>query len=71
MPGNGNCKPGTLVDTGITSPYYRDFFLQTHNGIKGTTIPAHYFVIKDEIGLPDDKLQTFVSDDTLHLTKCT
>ncbi|OCL01023.1 uncharacterized protein K441DRAFT_530812, partial [Cenococcum geophilum 1.58] len=30
---NLNCLPGTLVETGVMSPYYMDFFLQSHNGL--------------------------------------
>jgi eukaryotic translation initiation factor 2C len=41
--GNANCKPGTYVDRVVTSPYYDDFYLQSHSGIKGTARPTHYF----------------------------
>jgi eukaryotic translation initiation factor 2C len=61
MPKNGNCKTGTLVDTAITSPYYSDFYLQSHNGIKGTARPAHYFPLVNEMGLSEMAMQTFVS----------
>jgi eukaryotic translation initiation factor 2C len=55
---NGNCVPGTLVDRVVTSPpHYFDFFLQSHHGLKGTTIPTHYVVIANEIGLGDRELQ--------------
>jgi eukaryotic translation initiation factor 2C len=64
MPGNGNCPPGTLVDTAITSPYYQDFYLQSHNAIKGTAHPAHYFVLVNEMGLSETNIQDFVSTDT-------
>jgi eukaryotic translation initiation factor 2C len=40
---NGNCVPGTMVDSGITSPYFSDFYLQSHHGLQGTAIPTHYF----------------------------
>jgi eukaryotic translation initiation factor 2C len=43
QPNNLNCHPGTLVDTCVTSPYFRDFYLQSHSAIKGTAKPAHYF----------------------------
>ncbi|KAL1799385.1 hypothetical protein ACET3X_003422 [Alternaria dauci] len=43
-----NCKPGTVVDTSVTSPYFKEFFLQSHSGLQGTTKPAHYFVIQDD-----------------------
>jgi eukaryotic translation initiation factor 2C len=61
MPKNGNCKPGTLIDTAITSPYYLDFYLQSHNGLKGTAKSAHYFLLVNEMGLSDTAIQSFVS----------
>lgn len=64
--GQNNCKPGTLVEQSVTSPYFTDFYLQSHNGIKGTAKPAHYFVLvnKMEIGVSD--LQHLVSALSLH-----
>lgn len=59
---NGNCRPGTLVDTVVTSPYYSDFYLQSHDGIKGTAKSAHYFLLANEMKLRDTELQEFVSD---------
>ncbi|KAI4671213.1 uncharacterized protein J4E88_009246 [Alternaria novae-zelandiae] len=46
--GNNNCNPGTYVDRTVTSPYFRDFYLQSHSGIKGTARPTHYFVLRDD-----------------------
>lgn len=53
--GNYNTKPGTTVDRLVTSPYYQDFFLQSHSGIKGTVKPIHYFVLED--GIPNFALE--------------
>ncbi|KAJ4409290.1 hypothetical protein N0V91_002646 [Didymella pomorum] len=39
------------------SPYYSDFCLQSHNGIKGTTRPRHYFVLRNEIEASTAALQ--------------
>lgn len=64
--GNGNCMPGTLVDTVVTSPYFQDFFLQSHDGIKGTAKPAHYFTLVNEMGLKETDLQEFVSSFQLY-----
>ncbi|EAT81960.2 hypothetical protein SNOG_10566 [Parastagonospora nodorum SN15] len=56
--GNENTLPGTFVDRLVTSPYYQDFYLQSHSGIKGTVKPTHYFVLEAEIpGLTLDKLR--------------
>ncbi|KAF1849347.1 Piwi-domain-containing protein [Cucurbitaria berberidis CBS 394.84] len=59
MSKNGNCKPGTLVDTVVTSPYFQDFYLQSHDGLKGTAKPAHYFVLENEMGKTEKELQEF------------
>ncbi|KAF2030411.1 Piwi-domain-containing protein, partial [Setomelanomma holmii] len=44
-----NCKPGTLVHTTVTSPYFKEFFLQSHAGLVGTAKPAHYFVVQNDV----------------------
>ncbi|KAG9194153.1 hypothetical protein G6011_04188 [Alternaria panax] len=54
---NGNCKPGLLVDSAITSPYYTDFYLQSHNGIKGTARSAHYTVIRNDMVMTTTELE--------------
>ena len=32
---NGNPRPGTIVDRGVTSVYDYDFYLQAHAGLQG------------------------------------
>jgi len=64
--GQDNCKPGTLVDQSVTSPYFTDFYLQSHNGIKGTAKPAHYFVLVNEMEIGVSDLQHLVSASSLH-----
>jgi len=54
---NGNPRPGTVVDRGVTSVYNFDFFLQAHGGLQGTTRPTHYYVVHDDIGFGADDLQ--------------
>ena len=54
---SGNCPPGTVVDSGITSPYYLDFYLQSHNILKGSAKPARYFVLEDGMGFTSKELQ--------------
>lgn len=56
-----NCGPGTTVDNVVTSPYYQDFYLQSHSALKGTARPAHYFVIENESNEPVQKLRKMVS----------
>ena len=58
---NGNTKNGTVVDRGVTMENGWDFFLQAHHCLKGTAKPAHYVVIRDEIGLGADVLEQMVS----------
>lgn len=44
-----NCKPGTVVDRGVTQARSWEFFLQAHHCLQGTARPAHYVVLHDEI----------------------
>lgn len=56
----GNCLPGTVVDRGVTGERLFDFFLVAHQGLQGTSKPAHYVVIKDDNKLGADQLQKLV-----------
>jgi len=58
---NGNPKPGTIVDRGITAIYEYDFFLQAHGGLQGTTRPTHYYVVCNEMDLNADDLQSLTN----------
>jgi eukaryotic translation initiation factor 2C len=49
--GNGNCPPGTQVESVVTSPFFMDFYLQSHAAIKGTAKPCHYFVLRNDMQL--------------------
>lgn len=55
-----NVDPGTVVDSGITHPTNFDFYLCSHYGIKGTSKPCHYYVLRDQIGFGSDELQTLI-----------
>jgi hypothetical protein len=33
---NGNRRPGIVIDSSITSSYFQDFYLESHNGLKRT-----------------------------------
>ncbi|KAF2670412.1 Piwi-domain-containing protein [Microthyrium microscopicum] len=46
---NGNCRPGTVVDRGITDARAWDFYLQPHSALQGTARPAHYMILCDEV----------------------
>jgi eukaryotic translation initiation factor 2C len=54
---SGNCVPGTVIDSHIVHPFEYNFILQSHAGIQGTSRPAIYHVIYDEIKMHPDKLQ--------------
>ncbi|KAL0948418.1 hypothetical protein HGRIS_010999 [Hohenbuehelia grisea] len=54
---DGNPRPGTVVDRGVTAVYHFDFFLQAHGGLQGTTRPTHYYVVHDEMSFTADQLQ--------------
>lgn len=57
----GNCRVGTLVDRGVTSPWFIDFYLQSHHALQGTARPAYYMVLANEMEMPELVLQNFVS----------
>lgn len=57
----GNPKPGTVVDRGVTGEKLFDFFLLAHQGLQGTSKPAHYVVLKDDNKFGADQLQILVS----------
>ncbi|GBE83588.1 hypothetical protein SCP_0506430 [Sparassis crispa] len=68
---DGNPKPGTVVDRGITAVYEFDFFLQAHGGLQGTTKPTHYYVVHDEIGFSADQLQGLTNDVSFMFARAT
>lgn len=53
---NGNIRPGTCVDTGITSKYEFDFYLNSHAGIQGDclrlTLLLDSSAVQERINLP-------------------
>ncbi|EGN97699.1 hypothetical protein SERLA73DRAFT_169952 [Serpula lacrymans var. lacrymans S7.3] len=54
---NGNTRPGTVVDKGITAVFDFDFYLQAHAGLQGSVKATHYTVIYDENRLGADEVQ--------------
>ncbi|KAF8632134.1 hypothetical protein AX15_002028 [Amanita polypyramis BW_CC] len=54
---NGNTRPGTVIDRGITSVFDFDFYLQAHAGLQGTVKMTHYTVIYDETRFGPDEIQ--------------
>ncbi|KIM35193.1 hypothetical protein M413DRAFT_14667 [Hebeloma cylindrosporum] len=47
-PHKGNCPPGSVINSEITHPNIRDFYLQSHGAIQGTSRSSHYIVLKDD-----------------------
>ncbi len=54
---NGNTRPGTVVNKGVTSVLDLSFYLQAHAGLQGTVKPTHYVRIYDESQLTADTVQ--------------
>ncbi|KAL6566896.1 argonaute 5 [Orobanche minor] len=68
---SGNILPGTVVDTKICHPHEFDFYLCSHAGIQGTSRPAHYHVLFDEIGFTADQLQILTNCLCYTYARCT
>ncbi|KDP30816.1 hypothetical protein JCGZ_13759 [Jatropha curcas] len=58
--GPENVPAGTVVDTKIVHPRNYDFYMCAHAGMIGTSRPAHYHVLLDEIGFSADDLQNLI-----------
>ena len=60
---SGNPRVGTVVDRVVTGNVPWDFYLQSHPGTpeSGTVCPAHYVVLKNEVGFSADGVQQLVS----------
>ncbi|ODV82738.1 hypothetical protein CANARDRAFT_25652 [[Candida] arabinofermentans NRRL YB-2248] len=52
-----NIIPGSIVDKGITSVKYYDFYLQSQMALQGTAVPGHYYVLYDENKFKPDEIQ--------------
>lgn len=55
-----NVPAGTVVDTKIVHPRNYDFYMCSQAGLIGTSRPAHYHVLLDEIGFSPDELQNLI-----------
>ncbi|GAA5908466.1 hypothetical protein JCM6882_001274, partial [Rhodosporidiobolus microsporus] len=53
----GNVKSGTIVDTGVVSPFHFDWYCQAHASLLGTGRSAHYTVLVDDAEFTADQLQ--------------
>ncbi|GJZ77694.1 protein argonaute 7 [Tanacetum coccineum] len=66
-----NIPPGTVVDSVITHPKEFDFYLCSHWGVKGTSRPTHYHVLRDENEFTSDEFQKLVYNLCFTYVKCT
>ncbi|CAH1444767.1 unnamed protein product [Lactuca virosa] len=55
-----NVPSGTVVDSKIVHPRNYDFYMCAQSGMIGTSRPAHYHVLLDEIGFSPDHLQNLI-----------
>jgi hypothetical protein len=69
--GKGNVFPGTVVDRGIVSGGICNFYMNSHAGIQGTNMPAHYSVLLDENNLSMDELQVLAWNLCHSYQRCT
>ncbi|KAF2096831.1 Piwi-domain-containing protein [Rhizodiscina lignyota] len=68
---NGNPKPGTLVETGVTHPYEFDFYLCSHAAIKGTARPMHYYCLLNEAGMSPEEIQQMLYEHCYQYARAT
>ncbi|EON65194.1 hypothetical protein W97_04431 [Coniosporium apollinis CBS 100218] len=68
---NGNPKPGTLVESGVTHPFEFDYYLCPHKAIKGTARPVHYHVILNEANIGAEELQQMTFEHSFQYIRST
>ncbi|XP_052739362.1 protein argonaute-2 [Bicyclus anynana] len=52
-----NVEPGTVVDTHIVHPKELDFYLVSHQAIKGTARPTRYHAVCNDGNIPSDEVE--------------
>nr|XP_037289758.1 protein argonaute-2-like [Rhipicephalus microplus] len=71
QPVNVNVPPGTTVENVITHPGHLNFFLCSHQGLIGTSRPAHYHVLCKESAHTLQQLQHLTFDLCHLVARCT
>eukprot|EP00914_Ancora_sagittata_P028916 GHVO01057057.1.p1 GENE.GHVO01057057.1~~GHVO01057057.1.p1 ORF type:complete len:324 (-),score=38.31 GHVO01057057.1:75-1046(-) len=55
-----NLPPGTILRGELTHPCpYPNFWLLSHAGIKGTSHPARYFILRNDMGIQEEHISHF------------
>jgi len=68
---NGNCLPGTVIDTDVTNPQYFEFYHFGAFALQGTAKPTLYRVLYDECKFSPDQLQNLVNRLVHSYGRCT
>lgn len=68
---SGNVRAGTVIDSDVTHARNYDFYLYSHNGIKGTSRPVRYTVLYDDNEMGPDELQSLTYNMCFTYARCT
>ena len=55
--GKGNPLPGLIVDQHVTTKDKHDWYATSHKCLQGTSVPAHHYLLYDEVKADVDALQ--------------
>ena len=66
-----NAPAGTVVDTQVCHPTEFDWYLLSHAGCQGTSLPTHYHVLYDDSNFKEDELQILTNQLCYTYVKCT
>jgi eukaryotic translation initiation factor 2C len=64
-------EQGTLVETGVTTPFENDFYLCAHKALKGTARPMHYHILLNEPKMSNEELQTLIYEQCYQYARST
>lgn len=67
---NNNVEAGTIVDSQITHPNETQFFLVSHASIQGVAKPTKYCLLRDDVGMTINDLETFTYNLCHLFTRC-
>lgn len=67
---NNNVEAGTIVDSQITHPNETQFFLVSHASIQGVAKPTKYCLLRDDVGMTINELETFTYNLCHLFTRC-